>query len=178
MSETPNVTGSQPGPSSEIAVSNDDDLRRVRIASGFVLGPLCGAFALAAGYGVFGGGLGMFMLSGIVATICGCAFTLALSVPAYFVLRRWLRQRLIYSVLIAGFEAIAPLVLMTLVSGPSQGALTGENLLVDAAIGGPIFVAGCVSGLVFWLIAMRNDPDPYRYVRSHGAKGSRPSISS
>ena len=135
-------------------------------AKGFLIGPLAGVAVITAWFGTeLGGGAGAFVATAIGAAILGYAQALIFGVPAYLILRRRLRPRLSYAALGGGLAASAPFALLTLA--------TEGGLAEVMSVAGPPFVAGIASGAVFWLLAFRRD-----YADSHGAKGSRDSISS
>jgi hypothetical protein len=100
-------------------------------------------------------------------------------VPVYLTLRRRLRPKLVYVAATAGLTVMAPwsvLLLFSATANQYQSTWSGLQELAGAA--GAIFLLGALGGLVFWFCAVWRDPNPDRYLASHGASGSRASISS
>ena len=163
-------------------MSADADAAGLRIARGFLIAPLCGSSVFAGRYVPLMGPGWLVGLFGTVLFTATVAYSIALvvGVPTYLVLRRWFRPRFAYAVVSGGLVAASPFNLLGIVSvlGRPDSSLTCNDILEYIDFVGPILASGLVTGLVFWLVAVWRDPNPDRYLASHGAKGSRARISS
>jgi hypothetical protein len=163
-------------------MSAEADAASLRIAKAFLIAPMFGSIVLAGWYDPAKGLDWLIDLFGMALFAAAAAYSIALvvGVPAYLVLRRRLRPRLGYVVISGGLVAAAPLALFGAIDvlKTPKPSLTWAEVIEFVGSIGPIFAAGAVTGLVFWLVAVWRDPNPNRYLANHGAKGSRPSISS
>ena len=142
-------------------------LKAWRVALGFVVAPLAPS-ALAAvstlADGGPNGGYGQWLA--LFALVGGYPATLVFGIPAYFVLSRFLRPRLIYVVLAGGVVAAAPFVLVMLFGGVADYASVGEHVTAQRGVRtfwgwiemlkavGLAFGLGLVGGLAFWMAAV------------------------
>jgi hypothetical protein len=154
----------------------------LRVAKAFLIAPLSGSIVFA---GWYVPALRLDWLMGFIWTVIFAAtvaysIALVVGVPAYLVLRRLLRPRLFNVVLSGGLVATAPFTLLGIITvlGKPNPSMTWADVVEFIVFVGPIFAAGLVTGLAFWLIAVWRDPNPERYLASHGARGSCDSISS
>ena len=125
---------------------------------GFILAPLAGALTFAGGAALYDHIYAVpFQRVNIFTVIAplmigGYPVTIVLGVPAYFLLRNRVKDRLVTTTLVGGTIACLPwLVICTLLNFYSSGPSGWAELMYETTI--PAFGCGCVSGSVFWLIA-------------------------
>jgi hypothetical protein len=126
-----------------------------RVLLAFALAPLAAAFLFSL---IEGGKLWD------VAVLGAYAPAIVLGVPAYFLLRRRLRPRLVTLVLASGIIAAAPWALLSFFSQADQATVGNCVAVVDGKTTwcgflhtllwlGQIFAYGAFGGLVFWICA-------------------------
>jgi hypothetical protein len=136
-----------------------DDRRRHRtlVAWAFVAAPLIGAVVLGMLSAVMGDDPRVGVLEVFGGAVVGYLIALFLGIPAYFILRRRIRPRLIYVALVGALIASAPIVVVSLALGQ------GPPDLAEFQVAGLAFLSGAAGGLTFWLIAVRGDPHADRH---------------
>ena len=164
-------------------VANDDvwghlDWRRLLPA--FALAPLVPALLISMPSLLDERSFSSFVrLATLYALIGGYLPTILFGLPALFVLRRWLRPRLIWTVLASALVATAPWCLLLLLPGQNDFSSVGGQITVQdgkrtllgwievSKMLGLIFALGAIGGTVFWLIGLcRYDVRPAPASRS------------
>ncbi len=140
-------------------MSDNRTRHRMHVIWAFLAAPLAGAGAL----GVLsawlpGSNSSMAAAMAIGGAIVGYLIALTLGVPAYLVLRKRVKPRLVYPTLGGAIIASTPFMLGSLASGLDGASLTGLLQTVGLA-----FPAGAVGGFTFWLIAVRADPNARQF---------------
>jgi len=143
-------------------------LCRRRLVLAFILAPLAPALLISLPTlfdGLDNGGLlktvAMFALFG------GYPATLIFGVPAFLILKRWVRPRLVWIMLTGGLVAAAPVALSLLLTRPPEfasidgqviaqaGRLTKAGWIQHLYMLGAIFTLGVIGGLAFWIVGVR-----------------------
>lgn len=132
---------------------------RMHVVWGFLAAPLAGAGAL----GILsawlpGDNSSAAAAMAIGGAIVGYLIAFALGIPAYLVLRKRVKPRLVYPTLGGAIIASAPFVVGELAFGVNRASLVGLFEIVRLA-----FPAGAVGGLAFWLIAVKSDANANRF---------------
>lgn len=121
-----------------------NSIRVLRLLTAMVVSPALPILSLATVYWLNTGSKAWFP----ILLVFGYLFFLVLGVPIAAILLK--KRSLSHCVIGGGIAAAAPLVLLGFLSLFSAGsALTSQTL----AVVGVVFLAGCVGGGVFWIIA-------------------------
>lgn len=134
-------------------MSDERDTHRGHVLWAFLTAPMAGAVTLGVtSVWTSNGDPSMGVLMAMGGAMVGYLIAFVLGVPAYLLLRRRVKPRLIYPVLVGGVIAAAPFAVGDLASG---SALANPSVL--SSVAGMAFLSGAVGGLVFWLIAVKTD---------------------
>jgi hypothetical protein len=150
-------------PASEIVVPN-----RYRLFAAFVIAPALASVALAS---LMPGYMGLPIGEAVVRTALLYAIlgaypaTAVLGVPAYMLLKRRARARIINCAVAGAIVAALPWFLLGLVSQPDAASMNGRPTVIDGkmtAYGWLEFgefllivaFAGAIGGAIFWFIAL------------------------
>jgi hypothetical protein len=140
-------------------MSDERDIHRGHVLWAFLTAPMAGAAVL----GMLSawtprGDPSLAILVAMGGAIVGYPIAFALGIPAYFLLRRRVRPRLTYPVLVGAIIAAAPFAVSDLAFGSASA-----NPSALFSVVGMAFLSGAVGGLAFWLIAIKTDRNAVRF---------------
>ncbi len=151
-------------------ITNDDVWDRPdwrRILGAFSLAPLVPALLASTPVLLDEGSFSSFARWAMIyALIGGYLPTILFGLPALVVLKRWLRTRLIWTVLTGGLVATVPWFLLMLLPGQNDFSSVGGQITVQdgqrtlfgwievVKMLGLIFCLGALGGTVFWLVGL------------------------
>jgi hypothetical protein len=137
-----------------------EDRRRHRtlVVWAFFAAPACGAVTLGVVSATSSTDASVALATAIIGAVVGYVIALVLGVPSYLILRRRLRPRLVYPVLVGGLIAAGPFAL-----GGLGGISNPAGLATLVVVLGQVFLSGAAGGFAFWLIAMKADPHADRH---------------
>ena len=167
----------------ETNIANDDDWGRLdwrRLLAAFALAPLVPAVLISTPSLFDERSFSSFMrLVTLYALFGGYPVALLFGLPALLFLKRWLRPRLIWTVLAGALVATAPWCLLLLSPGQNDFSSVGGQITVQdgqqtlfgwievSKMLGLIFALGALGGMVFWLVGLcRYDVRPASTPRS------------
>lgn len=138
-----------------------------RLALGFVLAPLAPALLISTSSLFDGKDNGSYLKTVMLfAFFGGYPAALVIGLPALLILKRWLRPRLAWAILVGGLVAATPWGLAMLFGGQPDSASIGTHVTVQNGqrtlwgwieagkflVG--VFALGGVGGLAFWLLGI------------------------
>lgn len=143
-------------------------LSRHRLVLAFILAPLAPAALIATATLFDGLDNGGFLRTAVlIALFGGYPATLLFGLPAFLILKRWVRPRLIWIVLVGGLVATAPVACsLASVRLPERATVDGVDTVQDGRLTAAgrsqnarlleaTFVLGALGGLTFWLAGVR-----------------------